>query len=89
MEEVNEEELLAADQNKYTKITELNLLVSHRKRRIQEMKEKAKQIKEELKREENDKVSRQLYFHILYMKIRSFSPCIDRDIHSHCFLWND
>ena len=57
MESVDEEELLLEDQNKYTKITELNLLLSTRKRRIQELKEKARDIKGRLEREESDKVS--------------------------------
>ena len=58
MEEgVNEEKLLAADQNKYTNITELNMIISKRGDRINNLKEKAKEIKGELKREENDKVT--------------------------------
>ena len=57
MEELNEEELLQADKNKYTKITELNLIISNRRKRIQELKEKAKDIKDRLEREESDKVN--------------------------------
>jgi hypothetical protein len=56
-ENFNEEKLLAADQNKYTNITELNMIISKRKERIDDLKDKAIEIKEELKREENDKVT--------------------------------
>lgn len=54
---MNEEEMLAADQNKYTKITELNLLLSDRVKRIEELKRKATQIKNDLKKEETEKLN--------------------------------
>lgn len=57
MEELDEEQLLAADQNKYTRITELNLLLSDRLKRIEELKDKAKQINQDLKKEENEKLT--------------------------------
>lgn len=47
-----EEELLAADQNKYTKITELNLVLADRLQRIETLKADAKFYKDEIKKEE-------------------------------------
>lgn len=57
MEEFNEEEMLQEDRNKYTKITELNIIIEQQKKRIEELKGKAKAIKENLEREETDKVN--------------------------------
>ncbi|CAI2367670.1 unnamed protein product [Moneuplotes crassus] len=55
MEEFNEEELLQADRDKYTKMTQMNLIIEERKRRIRELRQKAKDIKTQLVSEENQK----------------------------------
>lgn len=56
MEELDEDELIAADQNRYVKITELNLILADRDKRIDALKNEVKRINEEIKNEERNKL---------------------------------
>ena len=55
-EEIDEDQMLAQDQNKYTKITELNLVLADRNSRIEKLKQDVKRINDDIESEEKNKL---------------------------------
>lgn len=54
--DIDEDQMMIDDQNKYTRITELNLVLADRNNRIEKLKDDVKKINKDIENEEKNKL---------------------------------